>query len=127
MKIQITLAELNGIVDSLNSFVKLQIPIKYAYRFGKVAKILQKELLSFKEQYNNLIKKYGETLDDGNIRVSAEKRSLFIQESDDLQKEIIDIDFEPIPLSALSNTNASIADMAWLEKFFIDDSEQGNV
>jgi len=121
MKIEVTLAELNSVVESLNNLVKVPMPAKYAFRFGKVAKQLQSELADLRTHRNALYTKHGETQEDGNIQVKPENLQNFYKEVEDLLSEKIDLSFEPMPISLLNDSTVTIADMAWLDKFFVDD------
>jgi len=121
MQIEVTLAELNNVVESLNNLVKVPMPAKYAFRFGRIAKAFQKELIELKEHRNEIYRKYGTEKEDGTIEVDKSKLKEFYEEVEGLLSEIIKVDFDPMPLSLLENSNVTIADMAWLENFFIDD------
>jgi len=121
MYIEVTLAELNNVVDSLNNIIKLQIPAKYAYRFGKIAKKLQSELIELKEHRNELYRRFGEDQEDGTIQIKKENMEDFQKEVESLLSEKIKLDFDPMPISLFGECNVSSADMAWLENFFVDD------
>lgn len=130
MQIEVTLAELNNVVDSLNNFIEIKIPAKYAFRFGRIAKNLQTELASLKEHRNDLYRKHGEEKSDGTLQIPESNMQEFYKEVEELLSEKIMVDFEPMPISLLGDSNVSIATMAWLENFFIDDldsvAEEGN-
>lgn len=123
-KIDITLAELQNVVKGLNNLVKVEIPAKYAYRFGKAAKYLQGELMLLRTSRDTLYKKYGYKNEEGNMTVPEDKREDFIKDFEDLLKEKISVEMEPMPLSAFGDAKMTTSDMAWLENFFIDDMEE---
>lgn len=122
MQIKVTLGELSEVVGSLNSFVKIPLPAKYAYRFQKVAKFLQSEWNDLKQHHDDLVRKYGKMNDDGtSIQVTPENIAEYVKDRNDLLGETITIDFEPMPVSLLEDGKMSIQDMAWLDRFFVDD------
>jgi len=125
MKIEITLGQLNNVLTSLNGLVKVPLPAKYAYRFGKTAKQLQEELATLRENRDNLIRQFGEpNQEKQNIEVPTEKMEAYIEQYNSLMGEKIEIEFEPMPLSLFGETNVTAADMAWLDEFFVDDLEE---
>ena len=121
MQIEVTLAELNSVVEGLNKLVETPMPAKYAFRFGKVAKQLQGELQELQQQRNELYKKYGEQQENGSLTIPPAKVNDFYGEVEELLKESVNVNFEPMPLSAIGDSEVSIATMAWLDKFFVDD------
>jgi len=123
MEIVVTIAELSEVVNSLNNLVKIPISAKYAYRFQKVAKILQFELQEVKKQSEDLVRRLGEPTEDGSqIRVKEENMKKFSEERNALFLETITVNFDPMPISDFSE-KITITDMAWLEKFFVDDTD----
>lgn len=123
MQITITLGELSEVVSSLNNFVKIPLPAKYAYRFQKVAKQLQAEWNDLRKQHDNLVRKYGKENEDGTlIQVTPENGPQYLKERNELMAETLTIEFEPMPISLLEDGKMSIQDMAWLDRFFLDDS-----
>jgi len=117
------LAEMSG---SLNNLIKVEMLAKFAFRFSKVAKLLQEELKNLNEQKEELIRKYGDEIETEQgigMQVSQENSEKFFEEWNGVLDETISVSFSPIPISAIGNSNVTIADMALLEEFFLDDEE----
>ena len=134
MKLTITLRELSPIIQSLNNFVQVPLPAKYSWRLGKVMKKLQSEVDEFNKSRTVLFEKYGEEIDEENqvktppgsspgkqFRIKEENMEIFTKELEDLLLESLTINFDPIPLSLVEESSMTIADMANLEVFFVDD------
>jgi len=130
MNLDITLKELSAIISSLNSFVQVPIPAKYSWRLGRVMKKLQVEVESFTDQRSKLFEKYGEEVESESeekkmqgvqFKIKAEHMDVFTKELNDLLQETIEIEFDPIPISLIEDSNMTIADMVNLDVFFFDD------
>ena len=121
-KITFTINEISSIVDSLNTIVKTPMQAKYAFKFGKVAKSLQKDLDQFRLQRDALIRKYGKAEGD-TIKVTPENSEKYAEEIKNLALQPIEIDFNPLPISVLGENKFTSLDMVWLDKFFYDDDE----
>ena len=126
MKITITLADLNAVVGNLNKIIEAPISAKYAYKLGRAARFFREELHDLQRQVNDLAIRYGIQEGD-NVRVPPDKMPAFQKEYDDLVKEKISFDFEPLPLSVFGELKLAARDMAWLEDFFYDDDATKNV
>lgn len=120
--IQMTIGELSSIIDSLNVVVKTPMKAKYAYKFGKIAKSLQVHMNEFRVNRDALIRKYGKP-DGDTIKVTAENSSKYAEEIREMASKVIELDFEPIPVSVLGEHKFTSLDMVGLEKFFYDDEE----
>lgn len=122
MRIEIRLDELPEIVSSLNNFVKVPIPAKYAYRLQKIVRTLRGELEDLKKHHEDLVRKYGtESEDRKSIHVDPENIPAYSQEAKELFSETTAVDFEKMPLSLIGGGLISTHDMNWLERFFDDD------
>lgn len=133
MKMTVTLRQLSPLIESLNKFVQVPIPVKYSWRLGKVMKKLQAEIEEFSISRNDLYVKYGDEVEGAEegqpgvgggkkYKVPNENMEVFISEMNDLLEETVEIEFEPVPLSIVEDSSISIADMANLEAFFIDEN-----
>lgn len=122
MQINVNCAELADTVSALRNFVKIPLPARYAYRFQSVARVLDGKWNNIRESHDQLVRKYGKPSEDGkSIVVTSENVEVYSKERDDLLSGTMEIDFEPIPLSALGNAQVSIQEMSWLRVFFYDD------
>jgi len=120
---QISLAEIKALETSLSKIFDKELNIKIAYRLGILLKDLSKEMRSLEENRINLVKKYGN--EDGEtkqITVGSEQTADFYKEFNELLTLKIDIDFEPIPLSAFGDISLSAADVMKLDgKIIVND------
>lgn len=135
MKTKVTLRELSPIVQSLNNFVQIPMPAKYSWRLSRVMKKLQSEIEDFQKSRLELVKQFGEVVDEDDnpvegadvtmpnarVRIKQDQLEQFTTELEDLLNETIELSFQPIPLSLVMESNMTIADMANLEIFFEDD------
>ena len=60
---QLKLKEILQNIDSIGKLLNKELPVKTAYRLGRLSKALQSELDQFNLTRNNLIKKYGKEKD----------------------------------------------------------------
>lgn len=134
MNLEITLRELSAIIASLNNFVQVPIPAKYSWRLGRVMKSLQSEVDSFSDHRAKLFRKYGEEVkpeteeqkaQGTQFKIKPEHMEKFTKELNDLLSEIIEIEFDQIPISLIEDSKMTIADMVNLDLFFLDDEERG--
>lgn len=130
MNLEITLRELSAIIASLNSFVQVPIPAKYSWRLGRVMKKLQAEVDSFTDHRAKLFQKYGEEIkpeteeqkaQGTQFKIKPEHMEKFTKELNDLLSEVIEIEFDQIPISLIEDSKMTIADMVNLDLFFLDD------
>lgn len=90
--------KLSQIVDSKASLEKLAqttLPIKIAYRIGKIISQFNPELELFEEQRQKLVKQYGECLDEKADRweVKPELKEDFFAELDELKDAEVEVGF----------------------------------
>lgn len=118
---KLTLKELLQNVESLGKLLNKELPVKTAYRLGRLSKVLQSELEQFNLTRNNLIKKYGKEKDgqyqiDPDDKVVMEK---FNEEIEQLLEIEINIDaYDPISVDELGEIKLSPIDMGNLSIFF---------
>ncbi|MFZ5986929.1 MAG: hypothetical protein ACOYWZ_07380 [Bacillota bacterium] len=118
---KLTLKEILQNVESLGKLLNKELPVKTAYRLGRLSKALQSELDQFNLTRNNLIKKYGKEKDgqyqiDPEDKISIEK---FSKEIDELLAIEINIDaYDPISIDDLGEIKLSAIDMNNLSIFF---------
>lgn len=136
MQKEVSLRDLSPMIGSLNTFVQMPLPVKYSFRLSKVMKVLQDELQQFETAKQDLFKKLGEPAESDSdnqqpnmqgtqYKIKPENIDQFQTEMQQLLEEEITLEFNPIPLSVVEETNMTIADMVNLEIFFEDDSEEG--
>lgn len=118
---KLTLKELLQNVESLGKLLNKELPVKTAYRLGKLSKALQSELNQFNLTRNNLIKKYGKEK-DGQYQIDPEDKDAmekFNKEIDELLALEISVDaYDPISIDDLGDIKLSSIDMSNLSIFF---------
>jgi len=98
---------------------------KLAWSVTRLLKAADKEMQEFNETRMNLIKKYGEkdengeliTDDNGNCKIMEENSAQFSNELSDLIGTEIEINANALSLDALEDKEFTPADMAVLEPF----------
>jgi hypothetical protein len=113
----------HGRVSTLTRIFDCQLPIKTSLKIHKLNKILSEEFKIIEETRNELVKKYGEQLEDGaSWKVKEENVDKFMGEFAELLKEETDINFEKIPVELLDNVKLSANELSLLENFIeLDD------
>lgn len=118
---KLTLKELLQNVESLGKLLNKELPVKTAYRLGKLSKALQSELDQFNLTRNNLIKKYGKEK-DGQYQIDPDDKEAlekFNKEIEELLSVEINIDvYDPISVDELGEIKLSAIDMSNLSVFF---------
>lgn len=120
---KITIEQLHSIQVSLGKLLDQDLPIRMAYRMGKLAKTVREELNEFEEARVKLVEKIGEKVEeDGKEKISVpkDKMEVFSQELKSLLDEEVDVDFEPIKISDVEDIKLSAIDMANLDKFLTE-------
>lgn len=111
-----------AIKDLINSKEALQklfsenLPVKTSYRLGRAIKHINSELKDFEDKRIELLKKYGDVVDD-KISVKAENMESFTKDINDLLQVELDLAFEPVAIDEIKDAKLSAIDMANLEKF----------
>lgn len=119
----ISLKELLESVDSLSKLINKELPVKAAYRLGRLTKAVRSELDQFNLTRNTLLKKYGKEK-DGQYQIDTEDKKAqesFNKEIDELLNLEIKInDYEKISIEELGDIKLSPIDMNYLIVFFKD-------
>lgn len=95
------------ILESKNALQKLltmEMDIKKAYALRKYILVVNEKLQAFEETRGELIKKYWETLKDGNISVKQENIQKYWEELEQINE---DIELE-IPVLTIDDINGQI-------------------
>jgi DNA-binding MltR family transcriptional regulator len=121
---KITLAEIKSLETSLSKIFDKDINIKLAYRLGILLKKISEEMQSLEKNRVKLVTKYGVKNGEGQVSVPDEKTPDFYKEFNELMQISIDIDFEPIPLSAFGDISLSAADVMRLDEKIITNDEE---
>jgi hypothetical protein len=121
MFMKISLKEIKLAEAPLTKFIEQTIPIKLAYRLGKLIRLMQQELQQIEASRIKLVKQYGtENEGSSTIEVKPESMQQFNEEWLELLDTQADIDFEPIDAAVLDELNISMTpiEMTFLSKFF---------
>jgi hypothetical protein len=117
----VTLKDIVQNVDSLRKLLNKELPVKTAYRLGRLSKAIQSELDQFNLTRNNLIKKYGKEK-AGQHQIDPDDKEAFEKFNNEIESLLsveIKIDaYEPIAIDELGDIKLSAIDMSNLSIFF---------
>ncbi len=119
------LSEVRLLGGSLIKLTGKELPVRTAYRVGKVLKKVSEEL-SYIERYRvHLVKKYSNGKDKtGNFEVLKEKEEDFRNEFSEFLLEEIEFDCKPISLSELGDISLDPVDLIRLDKLIYEEEEK---
>lgn len=123
--ISITLEELVNSTDALRELSQKNLRARASYHAGKILKAAEAEMQSFNETRMELIRKYAEkdengelkSNEDGNVNIMKEHLATFTQELNELLAANVEINAEPINIDDIENVEFTPGAMAQLEKF----------
>ena len=124
--IEIKLGQLDFIISSLSNLVTKELPIKLSYRLSKLIKVLANEHELYNQNKNEIIKKYAEKDEEGNIK-QLEDNKINILSPNEYQRNLeelhllgFEVLFEKIKIDELGDINISVQDLLNLDKFITD-------
>ena len=129
--IKINLGDIETIFNGFKVLIEKEIPIKIAYKLMKLLKQLEDENKFFIDKRNELLKKYSQKDDNGNIKQIDEGNGKVgiqleidkIEEFNNKLKDLVDIeisiDFEKVKIEELGDIKITIKDLYNLDKFII--------
>lgn len=123
--ISITLEQLINSSDGLKALSQKPLKARCAYTVGKLLKAADVEISNFNETRMELIKKYGEKDENGelkqdeqgNVHIGTEFVNHFNDELNELLNTTIDINSNKIKIEDLESVNFTPAEMTQLEDF----------
>ena len=129
--IKVRLEDLVNATDGLKGLSQKQLKARCAYAVGKILKSADAEIQSFNETRMELIKKYGEkdengelkTEENGNVRIPPEGLNDFSKELRELLDTEIEISANKIKMDDIGEVEFTPAEMAQLENFIEFDEE----
>lgn len=129
--IKVKLEDLVNATDGLRGLSQKQLKARCAYAVGKILKSADAEIQSFNETRMELIKKYGEkdengelkTEENGNVRIPPEGLNDFSKELRELLDTEIEISANKIKMDDIGEVEFTPAEMAQLENFIEFDEE----
>jgi hypothetical protein len=122
-KMKFTLESIYEKFEAIKKFGDIKdLPVKTAYRLGKLLKSVLAELKESEEIKSKLIEKYGEKEKSGYSKVKEENLKAYNDEWKEMLKEEIELSFIKVPLSDIPQGSLTSADIMYLEEFFTEDS-----
>lgn len=123
--IKIKLGELVDSTETLQKLSQKELKARLALSIARLLKEAEREIQNFNETRMNLIKKYGEkdengeliTDDKGNCKIENENLSEFSSELNDILTMEVELNASKIKLDLLENLDFTPGDMAILEPF----------
>lgn len=123
--INITLREIVDSSDIMKKLSQKSLKGKTAYYVARLLREVDKELTLFNETRSNLIKKYGEKDEKGELKIDENGNCKFIPENiekfysemDDILNNIIELNANKIELKDLENLDFTPIEMVVLEPF----------
>ena len=129
--IKIKISELLNSTEALQKLAGTELKAKLAWQVGRILKAAEVEIQSFNETRMNLIKKYGEkdengeliTDEQGNCKIVEGDINEFSNELNDLINSEVEISGNKIKIDDLDKVDFTPAEMAQLE-ILIDFGEE---
>ena len=129
--IKVKLSDLVNSVETLQKLAQKDFKAKLAWSIARLLKSAETEIQSFNEARLNLIKKYGEkdengeliTDDKGNCKISTESVNNFTDELNELMNTEVEINANKIDMVLLEDIEFTPSDMAVLEPYVNMDDE----
>ena len=123
--INVKISELLNSVDTLQKLAQKDFKAKLAWQIARLLKEAEKEIQSFNETRMNLIRKYGQkdengelkTDENGNCQIDSEYVGTFSDELNELLNTEVEINANKISLALLEDVDFTPSEMAILEPF----------
>ena len=123
--IKVKIAELLNSTDTLQKLSQKDFKAKLAWSVARLLKNAEKEIQEFNDTRMELIKKYGEkddqgeliTDEKGNCKILPDSISEFTNELNELIETEIELNANKIDIDLLENIDFTPAEMALLEPF----------
>lgn len=129
--IKVKISDLLNGTDALKKLSETELKAKLAWQVGRLLKAADAEIQSFNEARLNLIKKYGEKDESGelitdekdNCKIDQENINDFTSELNELVESEIEINANKISIDSLEDKEFTPSEMSQLE-VFIDFGEE---
>ena len=129
--IKLKISDLLNSTEALQKLAGKELKAKLAWQVSRVLKLAEKEIQDFNETRMNLIKKYGEKDENGelvtdennNCKINNESINDFSNELNELIESEIEINANKIKIEDIENIDFTPAEMTQLE-VFIDFGEE---
>ena len=128
--IKIKINDLLNTTETLQKLASKEMKAKLSWQIARLLKSAEKEIQDFNETRMNLINKYGEKGEDGNLitddkgncKITPDSVNTFSAELNELVQSEVEINANKIRIDDLENIDFTPAEMAALE-IFIDFGE----
>ena len=129
--ITVKISELLNSTETLQKLSQKDFKAKLAWSIARLLKAAEVEIQSFNDTRMNLIKKYGEkdengeliTDDKGNCKIENDSMNEFTKELNELIEATVEINANKIKMELLEDLDFTPSDMAVLEPFVEFDEE----
>ena len=129
--ITVKISELLNSTETLQKLSQKDFKAKLAWSIARLLKAAEAEIQSFNDTRMNLIKKYGEkdengeliTDENGNCKINPADIDVFSKELNELIDSEVEINANKIKMDLLENIDFTPSDMALLEPFVEFDEE----
>lgn len=123
--INVKIADLLNSTEVLQKLSQKDFKAKLAWQIARLLRASEEEIKNFNETRMNLITKYGEkdesgelkTDENGNCKIVPEQIATFSTELDDLLQTEVEINANKIDIEQLENLDFTPSEMAILEPF----------
>lgn len=123
--IKVQISELINSTETLQKLAQKDFKAKLAWQIARLLKAAEAEIQSFNETRMNLIRKYGEkdesgelvTDEKGNCRIENDSLNDFTNELNELIATEVEINANKIKIDQLNDLDFTPSDMAILEPF----------
>lgn len=129
--IKLTISELLNSTEVLQRLSKTDLKARLSWQVARLLKAADEEIQSFNETRMNLVKKYGEkdengeliTDDQGNCKIPNESTLEFSNQLNELINTEVEINANKIKIADIENLDFTPAEMNMLEPFIDFDEE----
>lgn len=130
--IKVKISDLLNGTDALKKLSETELKAKLAWQVGRLLKAADAEIQSFNEARLNLIKKYGEKDENGelitdendNCKITQESISDFTNELNELVESEIEINANKININSLGDKEFTPSEISQLEVFIDFDEDE---
>ncbi len=105
--------------SAIEKILKVDMPVKEAFQWGKLVKAVNEELAQFEDCRKKLVNKYVDKDSDGKYNLPEENRDAFNNEIRELLAIEVELDMTPLDLSKLGDIKVSVIDIMALEPFVV--------
>lgn len=124
---EVSLGQIYASFNLLNRVVDQSLPVRLAFRFTRLIRVLNKEYTSLETLRDGLVKKYGEPVEgqEGAFRVAEEHKDEFVADFKGLLEEKVEIAWELLSIEApgLESLSLSVRELNILGWLFTEFKE----